>query len=117
MEYYKFNTYDFFRYYFHIPKSVRLRWCIIKEYTYKFGVELRLGIALSDTLYIDVARRRFFYFILCGAIERTIYPARRVNKGNNYHYKALDSGMFVVKPKSYVADIYRSAFYETAKNL
>lgn len=118
MEYYKFNTFSFFRYYYHIPKSVKLRWCIIVEKAGNAKIaELRLGVYVNEWLYIDVAGRRFYNCIDCGLIVRKTYPARRTDEGENYCYRSESNGMFLVKPKTFISDLYRSSIYGTAKRL
>lgn len=112
MEYHRFNTYRFFRYYFHIPESVPLRWGIVKEWSPATGVELRLGVILTDSLYIDVAYRKFCRCMDCGSCQRTIYPARRTSVGDNYHYRSEANILQLELEKTYIMDIYRDALYD-----
>lgn len=116
MEYYQFNTYRFFRYYFHVPRSVPLRWCIVKEWSPATGVELRLGVMLTDSLYIDVAYRKFCRCMDCGCCQRTIYPACRVGKGDDYHYYSEVNGLQLVRGKAYIMDIYLDAVYDAERH-
>lgn len=116
MEYYQFNTYRFFRHYFHIPESVPLRWGIVKEWTPATGVELRLGVMLTKSLYIDVACRKFFRCMDCGCCQRVIYPARRVSEGDDYHYYSEENILQLVRSKTYIMDIYLDTLYDAERH-
>lgn len=116
MEYYQFNTYRFFHYCFRIPKHIPLRWGIIKEWSPAFGVKLRLGVILTNSLYIDVAYRKFDRCIDCGSCQRTIYPAHRISEGDYYHYYSETNCLQLVLEKTYILDIYRDALYDAERH-
>lgn len=105
-----FNSYCFLRRYFNIPKHRKLKWCVIREVSLS-GTEFRLGVSISGTdKYIDLAQRRIFSEVSCGAVERSVCPAFRRSHGKEFVYTA-SNGWRVFKPKSYLADIYRSSWW------
>lgn len=105
MEIHEFNTFKFFRNYFHIPARIPLQWCLIRESS-KLGDNLRLGILLKGTdRYIDVAMRRFFQTIDCPLIKRECSPAQRHAQKNDYTYIS-EAGWTLTKSKHYIRDIY-----------
>ena len=114
MEYYEFNTFKFFRHYFNLPKNMKLQWCVVEEMPDRQLKELRLGILLPESTggkYIDVAQRRMFSQISCGLIYRKAWPARRTAQGDSYCYQTEIYAMKIVRPKHFIADIYRSSWY------
>lgn len=114
METKEYNSFKFFRTYFNIPKWIKLEWCVVKEHTEQEGVKLRLGIALNERLYIDVASRRFFTCLDAPCLQRTIYPADRINEGENYRYQSRENILSLVLPKRYIEDIYRPAWFDAS---
>lgn len=80
METKSYNSFKFFQAYFNIPQRIKLEWCIVKECPRKERAEIRLGIALNERLYIDVANRRFFTCLDAPYLQRCIYPADRINE-------------------------------------
>lgn len=114
METKEYNSFKFFRTYFNIPRRIKLEWCIIKEYTEREGVKLRLGISLNERLYIDVARRRFFTCLNAPCLQRIIYSADRINEGESYRYQARENSFSVVFPKHFIEDIYRPAWFDVS---
>lgn len=114
METKEYNSFKFFRTYFNIPKRIKLEWCVVKEYTEQEGVKLRLGIALNKRLYIDVASRRFFTCLDAPCLQRTIYPADRINEGENYRYQSRENILSVVLSKHFIEDIYRPAWFDAS---
>ena len=108
----EFNTFKFFRAYFHLPTTVKLQWVIIHEEVNQ-NTESRLGIRLNDNLYIDVAMRRFFSVIDSPMVKRSFLPAERHAEGENYVYTAQDER--VTYPKTYIFDIYHSSWYDPSR--
>lgn len=105
-----FNSFYFLRRYFNIPRKKKLKWCVIREVS-PSGTEFRLGVSISGTdKYIDLAQRRIFSEVSCGAVERSVCPAFRISRGKGFVYIA-SNGWKVSKPKSYIADIYRSSWW------
>ncbi len=105
-----FNSFYFLRRYFNIPRKKKLKWCVIREVS-PSGTEFRLGVSISGTdKYIDLAQRRIFSEVSCGAVERSVCPAFRISRGRGFVYIA-SNGWKVSKPKSYVTDIYRSSWW------
>ena len=80
METKSYNSFKFFQAYFNIPQRIKLEWCIVKECPRKERAKIRLGIALNERLYIDVANRRFFTCLDAPYLQRSIYPADRINE-------------------------------------
>ena len=105
-----FNTLKFFRHYFEIPARFPLQWGVVRE-TSPQGDELRLAVLLKGTdRYIDVAMRRFFQTIDTPIIKRQTAPAQRTSLPDAYQYLA-ETGWRVVKPKSFIRDIYFTALF------
>ena len=111
METHRYNTFRFFREQFRLPAKAALEWCVVREST-PAGAELRLGVALKGTrLYIDVAMRRFFTQVECGAVSRQCFPAVRTGRKDAYEYRTAD-GWGISRPKRYIRDIYRTARFD-----
>ncbi len=105
-----FNSYLFLRKYFNIPKCRSLRWCIIQKTT-SDGIDYRLGakIGRSDK-YIDIAERRIFSELSTGIIKRETIEASRFSEGKDFIFIG-ENGRRLVKPKSYIADIYFTSWW------
>lgn len=111
METCRYNTFRFFREQFRLPAKAALEWCVVKESS-NLGTELRLGVALKGTrLYIDVAMRRFFTQIDCGAVSRQCIPAVRLDRKDAYEYRTAE-GWGISRPKHFIRDIYRTARFD-----
>ena len=108
-----FNTLNFFRWYFNIPREKKLKWCIIRERKSE-RIEMRLGGTLVGTpYYIDVAARRFFMECSDPAISRKVFPAMRISSGKQYVYGEDETKKTLEYPENYIEDIYKMALYDT----
>lgn len=109
-----FNSFSFFRSYYHIPAGRKLWWALIRE-TVGGQTEIRLGMCLTGhpDLYLDVARRRFFSVIPAetgATVIREVFPAIRTVRKEVFRYTA-DNGLIREFPKNYVRDLYFTSVY------
>ena len=89
-----------------------MNWCLIIEAT-KLGKEIRLGVKINKSnKYIDIAQRRMFSIISTPMVKRSVVFAERKAQGTNYVYSAGEQTL--VKPKSYIKDIYNSSWWQDA---
>ena len=99
----------FFREYFHIPRKVRLQWCLI-EYLIDGKSVFNLGVKLGNAdKVIDVAKRQFvqqrYAPVYCN-----VFAAQR--KSGPTAYVFVNSlGKKLTLPKSYVKDVYFRSIY------
>lgn len=102
----------FFREYFHIPKNVKISWCILEEISNDSSTR-RLGVMLEGTnKVIDVARKQFVQIMLWAPVFYQAEPAEKsVGRDEIYFYSLCDPDVFLSVPKSYVEDIYFRCVY------
>lgn len=108
-----YNSFAFFRKYYHIPESCRLSWALVIE-KFSDNTEVRLGIIFTDRpgTYLDVAMRRFFseVTIFNGNGVRKAFPARRIAEKDRYRFVCED-GLTAEFPKNFIRDIYFTSVY------